>query len=292
MKYTDHIVAFIDILGFKEMIFNSSKNPDMQNIIWQALNYLKKLEKNHEWVKNFMTVEEDAQRKNLNNFHIDNLIKVTCFSDSILISLKIEEKRFNEIFSTLVAYVAFIGNFLIRNGILIRGGITIGDLVHTKNGIVYGSGLIKAYELESKTAIYPRIIISKELKEKLNYPLMSKKERYPYHQYLKRFEDGCFGFDQLIILQVMDSLVDDLFLDMFGEEKVTLINKVKDVILNGLNNNFENISVFNKYNWLKESFNDLILFTNINREKIAIPRGSFHIYYECSDMIEIKREDR
>ncbi|MCE2706563.1 MAG: hypothetical protein LW807_05745 [Proteobacteria bacterium] len=47
-------------------------------------------------------------------------------------------------------------------GVLLRGGITKGLLHHNKNK-VFGDALIDAYELESKVANYPRIIISKKL---------------------------------------------------------------------------------------------------------------------------------
>lgn len=268
MNYENHIVAFIDILGFKEMVFQSSKNIEKQKIIYEALKYLKKLEKDYKWVQKFVEVEEDAQKREEEFFIIENLMRVACFSDSILISVKIKEERFHEIFSTLIVYIAFIGNFLLKNGILIRGGITNGELVHTQDSIVYGSGLIKAYELESKTAVYPRIILSKELIGKLNYPLKTKRDRYPYHQYLTRFEDGCLGFHQLIILQVMDSLKDGLFLEMFKEEEESVLNKVRNVILNGLNNNYENITVFSKYIWLKDEFNDLTIRSGIKKEII------------------------
>lgn len=291
MKYNTCIVAFIDILGFKEMVFKSGKDEDKHQMISKALGYLKNLEKNHDWVKKFIAVEEDAQKKGEENFIIDKLMRVTCFSDSILISVRLEEKenRFNEVFSTLVAYIAFVGNFLIKNGILIRGGITVGDLVHTREGVVYGRGLIKAHELESKTAINPRIILSKELIKKLNYPLESKKNRYPYHQYLSRFNDGCLGFHQLTILQVMDSLEEELFLEMFEEDKVTIIDKIKNVIINELDNNFEKTEVFSKYNWLKEEFNRLVLPSNPAREKIELINENFNIYYERQKYNKIKK---
>jgi hypothetical protein len=43
-------------------------------------------------------------------------------------------------------------------GWLVRGGITIGELF-IDNLMVWGSALLRAYELESHIAIYPRIVI-------------------------------------------------------------------------------------------------------------------------------------
>ena len=50
--------------------------------------------------------------------------------------------------------------FLERYRVLIRGGITTGDIYIDKN-IIFGEGLIKAVELESN-AIFPRIILDEK----------------------------------------------------------------------------------------------------------------------------------
>ena len=44
------------------------------------------------------------------------------------------------------------------NGFLFRGGVTVGDLVH-EDEAVFGPGLNRAYYLESKIAMYPRIVL-------------------------------------------------------------------------------------------------------------------------------------
>jgi hypothetical protein len=47
-------------------------------------------------------------------------------------------------------------------GFLLRGGITIGDIVHDDE-VVFGPGLNRAYELESQVARMPRIILDPDL---------------------------------------------------------------------------------------------------------------------------------
>ena len=46
-------------------------------------------------------------------------------------------------------------------GLLFRGGICYGKYYH-ENGITFGPGVVKAYELEKK-AIYSRIVIDKDI---------------------------------------------------------------------------------------------------------------------------------
>ncbi len=62
--------------------------------------------------------------------------------------------------STLVINLAYIGALLIEKGILFRGGLTIGNIIHNENGTVFGQALIDAYQLETKSAKYPRIVLS------------------------------------------------------------------------------------------------------------------------------------
>lgn len=73
-------------------------------------------------------------------------------------------------FSTLIANLAYVGAILFEKGILIRGGLTIGDIIHESNGVVFGQGLIDAVMLETKNAKSPRIVLSDKLITELNYP--------------------------------------------------------------------------------------------------------------------------
>lgn len=282
INYEQRIVAFIDILGFKQMVIESEKDGNEEKIqsIDKALEFFKRLKSKTYKYNELIDVEEDAQKKGIENFRIHELLEINYFSDSIIISVKIEDEKINEIFSTFIVSIASFGNLLIKNGILIRGGIDVGNLVH-KKGKIFGNALIKAYTLESTIATYPRIIISKNLLEKLNYPIESKKDRYPYHQYLERFEDGCIGFTQLTILQVMDSLDDKIYMNHFKGDKASTLINTKQTILNGLNENYDNPKVFNQYKWLMDSFNNLIITNDkTNYKKIERLVRYYDFFYK------------
>jgi hypothetical protein len=55
---------------------------------------------------------------------------------------------------------------LLHMGFLTRGAIVLGDLHHRDN-VIFGPALIEAYEIESKEAFYPRVIISRAVIEEL-----------------------------------------------------------------------------------------------------------------------------
>lgn len=258
MNYENRLIAFIDILGFKEIVKQSETDSSKVDLIYSVLDYLKDWEVSKSWDLRLIEIEEDAQKKGIENFDIRGKTNSTSFSDSIVVSVKVDE-NVNEMTSTLIVNLAYIGAILLEKGILFRGGLTIGNVIHNENGTVFGQGLIDAYKLESNSAKYPRIILSDKLLRQLNYPLESKRNRYPYHQYINRFEDGCVGFHQMIYFQVVES-----WTEMTDPKLKTSLEKVRKVIVAGLDNSFERPDVFEKYNWLKKQYDKLIILNDFD----------------------------
>lgn len=260
LKYQRSLIVFIDILGFKEIVKQSEVDLSKIELLFSVLQYLKDWEKPDKWNLDLIGIEEDAKKKGVHNFDIIGKTKSTSFSDSIVITVKVDNNT-NEMTSTLIANLSYIGALLLEKGILLRGGMTIGNIIHTGNGTVFGQGLIDAYHLESKSAKYPRVILSDKLIKELNYPLETKRKRYPYHQYIERFEDGCVGFHQMIYYQVMDSWV-----EITSNKMKSSLNDVRKVIIDGLDTSFENPDVFYKYKWLMNQYNKLIILSDFNSE--------------------------
>lgn len=260
VTYEKRIVAFIDILGFKDIVKDSESDPSKIELLYSALHFLKVWETSERWNLELVEIEEDAQKRGVHNFDIRGKTNSTSFSDSIVVSVKVDD-NINEMCSTLIVNLAFIGAVLLEKGILFRGGITIGNIVHRENGTVFGQALIDAYFLESKSAKFPRIILSDKIIKELNYPIETKKDRYPYHQYVDRFEDGCVGFHQMIYYQVIESWV-----EMTKEKLIDSLEKVRKVIISGLDKSFQNPEIYEKYKWLKDQYNKLIILKDFNHE--------------------------
>jgi|GEM_PF-478171 len=260
LQYERRIIAFIDILGFKEMVKQSEYDSTKIELLYSVLGYLKDWNASEKWDLKTVEIEEDAQKKGVENFDIRGRTNSTSFSDSIVVSVKVDN-NVNEMTSTLVANLAYIGAILIEKGILFRGGLTIGNIIHNQNGTVFGQGLIDAYLLETKSAKYPRIVLSDKLIEELSYPLETKKKRYPYHQYVDRFDDGCIGFHQMIYYQVTES-----WIEMTPAKLISSLANIRKVIIKGLDSSFENPDIFEKYKWLKEQYNKLIILSDFDFE--------------------------
>lgn len=142
-SYERRIVCFIDILGFSNLVKDTEDNgfrghSNLLNVC-EALNMLDDFR---------LTMSEAMKAKD---------VRSTQFSDSVVISFP-----WNEEDNSIVSAILLIKNYqvflIMQHGVILRGGITIGDIIHNEKMIV-GPAMIDAYTLESKYAINPRIII-------------------------------------------------------------------------------------------------------------------------------------
>lgn len=136
MKYEEKIVALIDILGFKNLVNDESKCEDIGAIL--KLPY-------------FIRQDDIAKMLKIKS------VMMTSISDSLVFSIRLKERGAMNKITKLLS--VFMQTLLSQHSLLLRGGIAVGKLYHDSE-VVYGPGLVKAYELESKIAIYPRIVMT------------------------------------------------------------------------------------------------------------------------------------
>jgi hypothetical protein len=131
--YERRVVIFYDVLGWRRHIERAGN--DRKNI-------------------------GDLRRLILQHVRTMNLrtgwgISASTFSDNVVISQPICPETWLLITHLGVTQVASA-----MKGFLIRGGITIGDIVHDREA-VFGPGLNRAYELEHTVARFPRFVIER-----------------------------------------------------------------------------------------------------------------------------------
>lgn len=244
--YKKRIVAFVDILGFKTHIERSVENPDHAKTL---LNVLKRV----------------ALAKSVNDSGLlplkEHGKEVTSFSDCIVISYPLDYK--GGLFHILIDLI-HIQLDLLFNGIVLRGGITVGDVFHDDN-IAFGPALVKAYDLESKVAKYPRIVIEEEtiikgIIETLPSGHTVEMELEYVQDLLK--EDGTneklYYLDTLAQYQELDD-------NYYYYE---MLDIVRNLILQEMDNNKTNQSVLEKYHWFKDYYNDTVDRFNLQKYRI------------------------
>jgi|SaaInlStandDraft_7_1057024.scaffolds.fasta_scaffold65596_1 hypothetical protein len=149
--YENRIVAFIDILGWKNAIIESNNNPELATELGLALSVFDMHKKMTEWK------EKRASEQGWSGGWLGDP-QITHFSDSILFSIKFDKHATSE----MSLFLWSITSYFLGKNFLLRGGIAAGKLIH-KNSIVYGPALIDAYKLERDVTGHPRIILSDTL---------------------------------------------------------------------------------------------------------------------------------
>lgn len=149
LKYDIRLVAFVDILGWTESVKNASKNPEKIQKLGLALDAIRTQLHQTEWMQ-----------KNAGHSEWPGDPKITQFSDCLTISTRADFAGK----SHLISVLGFLSLSLLRQGFLLRGGLTVGELYH-RESMVFGPAFLKAYELENRCAVYPRIILDPVLSE-------------------------------------------------------------------------------------------------------------------------------
>ena len=60
-EYQERLVAFIDILGFSDIVRKSERSPGSINLIYESLKFLNGREISTNWDLQLIEIEEDAQ---------------------------------------------------------------------------------------------------------------------------------------------------------------------------------------------------------------------------------------
>ncbi|HHT9112390.1 MAG: hypothetical protein HZA47_03950 [Planctomycetes bacterium] len=214
-NYPDKLVAFIDILGFKDLVMQGREGA------LQTINYI------------------DGHLKHVLNVLNDNYGKTfstKLFSDCICVSCEYSKENIFYILYEL----AFIQLYFSLRKMFLRGALSHG--CHFENErMVFSQGLIKAYELE-QVAMYPRIIVDSTLVEQII------NEQNPFEKknnlnFIMESPDGYFFVDYL------NMLYED------GMEQIEFLHDHKESIIENVNKNLKNIRILEKYRWIAEYHN-------------------------------------
>ena len=218
----NYLIAFLDLLSTSKRIENEDTR---QRIIDLAYEFA-------------VSVKQ-------NNRHG---IKAFTFSDNIAICMRVEdEKMLGESLKNLCSYVCH--NLLFYLGVPsdeintttgfmtpIRGSITYGSLTIDEDiNFICGSGLVRAYLLESKIAFYPRVIVDHRLdkyiqhREEIQTWFFKDADGFYYVDFL----EYCFLYEETMRLFILKQIKELVEIECQNARK-------KD-----------NYSVQQKYEWLK-----------------------------------------
>jgi hypothetical protein len=188
-EYIKGFVTFLDILGFKDHV----KRKPAQEI--------------NRYLDAMLGFSQLPQRRSAAYASPELAPMVVQFSDSIVRIQPVPEKEdcrpYDLLIGEINALLLMQGN-LACHGVLVRGGLTFGD-VCVRDSRVFGPAFIRAYEIESTFARYPRILVDQFLCSLHSAnPLAAKADRTTLSavreelaELLERNEDGQFAIQYL-----------------------------------------------------------------------------------------------
>lgn len=237
--YEDRIVAFIDILGFKNIIRESANDAEILGNVNKALDII------------------NSYKRLNDKFEIPSVTgeQITTFSDNVVITYPLE---YRDALFFLIIDLIHIQLELAGLGILVRGGVSIGKCVH-QNDRIFGPAMNAAYELESKVAVYPRIIIPREVYE-IGYDNCPSKNELDFNQTMRNMVkmdvDGNYYIDFLRQYQELD-YPEYYYLELLQSIRKQLLCQVE------LNKN--NTYILSKYYWFINYWNRTIDDENFSK---------------------------
>lgn len=236
MEYNSSIITYVDILGFKNIV-NQSKTIEVHSI----------LEKFRHFSKPDEEIAQEYEQSFIN--FSDCSVRIT------KILSKVNKTRPVGLLFYELLDVLHLQFELVNLGIFIRGGITIG-YIYNQDNYIFGPGLIDAYELESITAKYPRIVIPKMIVEKVKDDTAIKayhhdvEEELEYISDLLKYDEEGFYFIDYI--KASDS-------EMGTGNYLLFLSNHKLYIEKNLSFFAKDEKVLPKYLWLKEYHNSSVL---------------------------------
>lgn len=153
---TDHrIVAWIDILGFSQMLQQAKSEDEMRRV------YRKMLFVQEQFGTETASDDPETTRK----VNVDYGRSVVALSDGLVVTASANAEA-RAVMTPYDLLMGFVGELVeaqancAANGIFLRGGISIGPYYYNNN-ILLSPALVRAYKLESQRASYPVIVINR-----------------------------------------------------------------------------------------------------------------------------------
>ncbi|ELA7830258.1 hypothetical protein Q6U52_000409 [Vibrio alginolyticus] len=220
--------AFIDVLGFSELIKNSSGSDESEEQFFQSY---------------YSVAKEQLEKLSQVTGSLLELVHIKVFTDNIVIAIPWFSDDGESELGLITEAIKQYQLSMALNGYFVRGGIAIGKLF-IDDLTIFGPALLEAYHLESKVANDPKIIVSSEFLDVINQHtgFYANPESSPQNGEVMIDADGSGFINYLDELIIQD--FDGCFVDWDS------LSKHRDKIIEAIEMHKKNARVWYKYYWL------------------------------------------
>jgi hypothetical protein len=227
VDYPLRYCAFIDILGFSELIARLTKDP-----------------RKAKDVRTLLRGVHSAPPAKYMSFFATSDLKAQSISDALCLSAAPTAPGLAHLFFSLEE----LSRRLLREGYFLRGAVVKGRLYHDDK-MVFGDALVRAYRLEMEVVRYPRIIITSDvIKEVAGYVDDGFKD---FENCYEQAEDGPYFLNALAFVEsILNSAKgDDL------QRYIEGYNRVAAKIQRRFDEAVDNPRHFEKVQWFARLWN-------------------------------------
>ena len=235
--YQDRYCAFVDILGFRQLIHQLGNDTASFEIL-------------HNLLKRIHGTQSDTDAS-------DSDFRAQSISDAVAISTAINAIGLDQLFGSLQR----LSLDLLCEGFFVRGAVVKGPLYHDDQ-TVFGEGLVRAYFFESEVARYPRIVVTKEVRDDiLHYTSRAKAiGARPNMELLRQSADGPMYLDVLQPLVALLRKAESPFRSLTESEKIDHQRylQIRDKIQQRYGEAMDDPRHFEKVRWFARYWNEVI----------------------------------
>lgn len=230
------VVVYIDILGYGETIrevHKAGKDKKFLALFRQTLNDLQEI----------LLCDQVEKETGMHRFEIRT------FTDNVVIGIPVTNSVSQHLHECFWK-VAHIQLELVLSGFFVRGAIAVGP-VFIDNDIVFGKGLLEAYQVERNLARDPRIVLTAVARDRVLANARQEFRKYGHprmstlSQFLLRDADGQVYLNYLKTLN-SDVHEDRDFKEMFQH---------RDMVESRLKESIGKPSIWSKYAWVANYHN-------------------------------------
>lgn len=219
------VIAYIDILGYKDLIKKASDSDISQDTL---ICHRIALNETYDILKQYPGLK--------------NQYEVRWFADNIVLGFPIDNNRYRAetVLENVFQLLAHVQLRMAFNDYFLRGAIAIDEL-HLDDAFSFGKGLLEAHEAEKNNACNPRIILTAAAKEEID------ESSGQYHsRYLLR------DTDNQVFLNYLEDIMEAV---PEGEPSCHDLSRHKDAVVRNLNKYSNHPKILNKYLWVAHYHN-------------------------------------
>lgn len=251
--YIDRYCAFIDILGFRGLVRELHTDVSRFVTLQAALTRIHRPANapKRDWTTDF---------------------RVQSISDAVAISTVANLPGLTHLFNAIETLAVD----LLKEGYLIRGALVKGKLYHDDQ-MVFGDALVRAYDLESTVARYPRVMVTRGIIEEITESTQGffRDQRQLYEIHLEQADDGPHYVHVLrnVASEISRIQIENLNLRPEKQHSLEEYERMRDTIQRRLSESVDDPRHFEKVQWFARYWNKCSPYIPVTGPGMEVIRG-------------------